>query len=215
MSFNAADFIRDHTVIGTPSLVPEITMHLATEVTPLWQMTEERLQEQGLPPPFWAFAWPGGQGMARYILENPSVVKGKRVLDFAAGGGIASIAAKKAGAKTVLAAEIDPLALAVLPMNAALSHVTLSTVSDVDFKCRYPDVDMIIAGDVCYQQDMAATMMRWLVLNREQGVEVYLADPGRAYVPREGLIECARYIVPTSRDLEDQDTRHVTVWALG
>ena len=214
MSFSADEFIRGNTVISTPSLVPEITLHLATEVTPLWQMTEERLQENGLPPPYWAFAWPGGQGMARYILENPEVMRGKRVLDFAAGGGVASIAAKKAGAAKVMAAEIDPLALAAIQMNASLNHVVVENVRDVDMAKPFPDIDVIMAGDVCYQQAMATRMMRWLTLCHEHGARVFLADPGRAYVPKEGLVECGRYVVPTSRDLEDQDTRNVTIWEM-
>ena len=214
MTFSAEDFIRTNTVVMSPSLVPEITMHLATEVTPLWQMTEERLQENGLPPPYWAFAWPGGQGMARYFIEHPDVIRGKRMLDFAAGGGVASIAAKKMGAAHALAAEIDPLALAAIQMNASLNNVTITNVQDVDFTKSYPDVDLITAGDVCYQQEMTAKMMRWLTLNRENGTRILIADPGRAYLPREGLIECARYVVPTSRDLEDQEQRNVIVWEM-
>ena len=214
MTFSAADFIRENTVVSTPSLVPEITLHLATEVTPLWQMTEDRLKESGLPPPYWAFAWPGGQGMSRYILENPDVVRGKHVLDFAAGGGVAAIAAMKAGAKHALAAEIDPLALAAIQMNAALNRVSIENMRDLDMDAPYTAADVIIAGDVCYQQGMATRMMRWLVLCHEHGARVLLADPGRAYVPKEGLVQRGQYVVPTSRDLEDQDTRMVTVWEM-
>lgn len=208
------DFILQNTSPSTPSLVPEITLQLATECTPLWQMTEDRLKQNNLPPPFWAFAWPGGQGMSRYILENPSTVKGKRVLDFAAGSGVAAIAAMKAGARSAVAAEIDPLALASIQINANLNHVKIETSEGVDFAKACKDIDVILAGDVCYQQAMAARLMKWLWLNFHKGIKIYIADPGRAYVPHEGLKACGQYVVPTSRDLEDSDNRTVTVYEL-
>jgi len=209
-----AEFILQQTSLTAASAVPEIKLQLATECTPLWQMTEERLQQSNLPPPFWAFAWPGGQGMARYILENPDLVKGKRVLDFAAGCGIAAIAAMKGGAKSSVAVEIDPLALAAIQINAAHNDVVVDTINGIDMTKAVKGIDLILGGDVCYQQGMAATMMRWLWLNFEKGTRVMLSDPGRAYVPHEGLKKCAQYIVPTSRDLEDSDSRTVTIWEL-
>jgi len=214
MSTPEADFIVQQTMLTTAALVPEIQLQLAVECTPLWQMTEERLQQNNLPPPFWAFAWPGGQGMARYILENPNIIMGKRVLDFAAGCGIAAIAAKMSGAKSSVAVDIDALALAAIQVNATHNNVDVENREGVDFSQPLKNIDIIIAGDVCYQQAMAATLMRWLWLNFEKGVRIFLADPGRAYVPKEGLQECARYIVPTSRDLEDSDSREVVIWEL-
>lgn len=208
------DFIRQQTTLTTASLVPEIKLQLATECTPLWQMTEERLHQNNLPPPFWAFAWPGGQGMARYILENPDLVKGKRVLDFAAGCGIAAIAAMKAGAQSAVAVEIDPMALAAVQINAAHNNVTVENRGGIDMEKPIKDIDLILGGDVCYQQAMSVLMMRWLWLCFATGTKVLLADPGRAYVPHEGLVQRGEYVVPTSRDLEDNDTRTVKIWEL-
>jgi hypothetical protein len=211
MSFDPIEFIHTQTVIASPSIVPEIKLHLATEVTSLWQLTEERLREGNLPPPFWAFAWPGGQGLARYVLDNPDVVRGKRIIDFASGSGVAAIAAMKAGAKQVIATEIDPLALAAIQLNAAMNDVTIINEDNLDMTRVPKNVDLILAGDVCYSQAMSATLLRWLWLCIAKGIKVLLSDPGRAYVPQDGLVQHATYTVPTSRDLEDQETRTVVV----
>jgi len=211
MTFSAVDFIQQQTSLSEPSLIPELKLYLASEVTPLWQMTEERLKNGGLPPPYWAFAWPGGQGLARYILDHPEVVRNKKIVDFAAGSGVAAIAAMKAGAQKAVAIEIDPLALAVIPLNAASNHVAVDCQNGINMDKPLKDTDLIIAGDVCYQQAMSAKLMRWLWLCVANGTRVLLADPGRAYVPQDGLKECARYKVPTSRDLEDCVERTVTV----
>ena len=194
--------------------MPEIKLHLATEVTPLWQMTEQQFGETNLPPPFWAFAWPGGQGLARYALDHPEIVRGKRVLDFAAGCGIAAIAAHKAGAAQVMASDIDPLAEAALQMNAALNGVTVENIGVIKMDRPFKGADIIFAGDVCYQQAMSVAVTRWLRLCAEAGMQVFIADPGRAWVPQEGLVERARYVVPTSLELEDCESRNVTVWEL-
>ncbi len=209
-----AEFIRAQTVLGPASLVPEIRLHLATEVTPLWHMTEERLKGGDLPPPYWAFAWPGGQGLARYALDHGDEFKGKRVLDFAAGCGIAAIAAMKAGAKSALAADIDPLAQTASRLNAAENNVEVEVSGGIDLGKPFTRADVILAGDVCYQQAMSAEVLRWLYLSLAKGVRVLLADPGRAYAPRENLTEIARYDVPTSRDLEDRDSRTVVIGEL-
>ena len=214
MSFDPAEFIRTQTSISTGSIVPEIKLYLATEVTPLWMLTEERLKGADLPPPFWAFAWPGGQGVARYILDNPSEFTGKRVVDIGAGSGIASVAAMKAGAKEALAIDIDALALASVHLNAELNNVTIGIDDYIDMEKAPKKIDIILAGDVCYQQAMATTIMRWLRLCVAKGIKVLLADPGRAYVPHEGLIEVAHYTVPTSRDIEEEESRNVKVWEL-
>jgi predicted nicotinamide N-methyase len=207
-------FIRAQTQILPPPLVPEIPLHLATEVTPLWQMTEERLRQGDLPPPFWAFAWPGGQGVARYILDNPEWVRGKRVVDFAAGSGIAAIAAMKAGAKSALAVDIDKLALEAIRLNAKHNQVVISVNEGINLTKPYAKADLILAGDICYQQSMSTTLTRWLRLCIDRGTQVLIADPGRAYVPQDGMRKLASYDVQTSRDLEDSDIRTVTVWQL-
>ena len=208
-------FIQTQTFVTHPAIVPEMTLHLATEVTPLWKLTEERLKTDNLPPPFWAFAWPGGQGIARYVLDNPSSVAGKRVLDFAAGSGIGAIAAMKAGAAYAVATEIDPLAHEAIKLNAALNQVEVALEGAVDMTRPPPRIDVILVGDACYEQSMSALLMRWLWLSVAAGIQVFLADPGRAYVPHDGLTKRATYTVPTSRDLEDQDQRVVTVWDVG
>jgi len=214
MTFDPSTFIRTQTQVLPSPLVPEIVLHLATEVTPLWQMTEERLRQGDLPPPFWAFAWPGGQGVARYILDNPELVRGKRVVDFAAGCGIAAIAAMQAGAKSALAVDIDQLALEAIKLNAENNQVDVSISEGIDLTKPYAKADVIFAGDICYQQAMSTTLTRWLRLCVERGTLVIIADPGRAYVPQQGMVKVASHNVPTSLDLEDTEMRTVTVWRM-
>jgi predicted nicotinamide N-methyase len=208
-----ADFVRAHTAIARAPLVPEIALHLATEITPIWQATEAWLAERNIEPPFWAFAWPGGQATARLLLDEPARVAGKRVLDFAAGCGIAAIAAAQAGAARVEAAEIDPLALAAVRLNAALNGVAVDTPAGdvVGAPCRW---DVILAGDVCYEAPMTAHILPWLRAMAAAGAEVLLADPGRAYLPREGLEPLARHAVPTTLELEDRTLREVVIHRL-
>jgi predicted nicotinamide N-methyase len=206
-------FVRAHTAIGRVPLVPEIALHLASEITPIWQATEEWLREHNIEPPFWAFAWPGGQATARLLLDDPARVAGRRVLDFAAGCGIAAIAAAMAGAAEVEAAEIDPLALAAVRLNAALNGVAVATPEGdiVGAPCRW---DVILAGDVCYEAPMTAHILPWLRAMAAGGAEVLLADPGRAYLPREGLAPISRHAVPTTLELEDRTLREVTLFRL-
>jgi predicted nicotinamide N-methyase len=209
---SAQAFIRRQTRLGTPSLVPELTLYLADEAVPLWQATEVELERQNVPPPYWAFAWPGGQALARMILDQPDLVEGKRVVDFGAGSGIASLAAAKAGAAAVLAADIDAYAAAVIALNAAANGVAVDvTTEDVS---RTPFVgDVLLIGDMCYERSLAAAVLGWARPAARTGL-VLLADPGRAYQPTDGLVEVARYTVPTSRDLEDRLERIVTIWRL-
>ena len=207
------DFVRAHTAVGHAPLVPGIALHLASQITPIWQATEDWLREHNIEPPFWAFAWPGGQATARWLLDDPARIAGRRVLDFAAGCGIASIAAAQAGAVLVEAAEIDPLATAAIRLNAALNGVAV-TALDEDVVGQAGRWDTVLAGDVCYEAPMTAHILPWLRAMAAAGAEVWLADPGRAYVPREGLRELARYDVPTTRELEDRDHRLVTIFRL-
>ncbi len=206
-------FVRAHTAVGRAPLVPEIALHLASEITPIWQATEDWLRERNIEPPFWAFAWPGGQATARLLLDDPARVAGKRVLDFAAGCGIAAVAAAMGGATLVEAAEIDPLALAAVRVNAALNGVAVATPDGdiVGAACRW---DVILAGDVCYEAPMTAHILPWLRGMAAAGAEVLLADPGRAYLPREGLEPVARHAVPTTLELEDRAQREVTLFRL-
>lgn len=207
---SAQGFIRAQTAIATAPLVPEIPLHLATEITPIWQASEAFLAESGIEPPFWAFAWPGGQALARAVLDSPEMVRGLRVLDFAAGCGIAAIAAARSGAARVDAAEIDPIAAEAVRLNAALNDVTVESLAE-DVVGQAPRWDVILAGDVCYEAPMTAHILPWLRAMAAAGVRVLLADPGRAYLPREGLEPVSRHAVPTSLELEDRTLREVTI----
>jgi len=204
-------FIRAHTVRATPPLVPEIRLHLATEITPIWQASEAWLQQANIEPPFWAFAWPGGQATARHILDHPALVRGRRVLDFAAGCGIAAIACALAGA-VVEAAEIDAMAVTALQLNAAENGVTIGAVCEdvVGQPCRW---DLILCGDVCYEAPMTAHILPWLRVMAD-ACEVWVADPGRAYLPIDGLLPIATYDVPTSLELEDRTMRPTRLFRL-
>lgn len=205
-------FIQAHTAIAAPPLVPELQLHLATEVTPLWQATEVTMAQVGLPPPFWAFAWPGGQAIARYVLDRPELLRGKRVLDFAAGSGLTSVAAIRCGAREVVASEIDLFAIEAIELNAALNGVTVGTTS-ADLIDTDDGWDVVFAGDVCYERPIAERIGNWCRKLAARGALVLMGDPGRTYMPpREWLESLAEYVVPTSRDLEDKVSRDTTVW---
>ena len=207
----AAAFIRANTVLAAAPQVPEIRLHLASEITPIWQATEAWLAERNVEPPFWAFAWPGGRAFARHILDNPGLVAGKRVLDFAAGCGIAAIACAMAAAASVEASEIDPLALAALGMNAAANGVPVALAGDVVGEaCRW---DLILCGDVCYEAPMTGHIMPWLT-SMAAVAEVWIADPGRAYLPRTGLEAFGSYRIETTLELEDRTVRDVVLYRL-
>jgi predicted nicotinamide N-methyase len=214
MDFEPVDFIRTYTRLMPSAIVPEIPLHLAVKDTPIWKLTEERMRSFGFPPPFWAFAWPGGQGMARYILDHPEIVRGKRVVDFASGSGIAAIAAMKAGAKSALAIDIDTLALQAIKLNAYNNHVVVKISEGIDLTKPYKKADVIFAGDSCYLQTVSTKMVRWLRYCVEKGVLVLLSDPGRAYTPTEGMVKLASYDVPVAREIEDRDLRTTTVWRM-
>ena len=207
-----ASFVRRNTAVTTPPLVPEICLYLATEITPIWHATEETLARSALPPPFWAFAWAGGQALARYLLDHSAEVTGRSVLDFGAGSGLVAIAAAKAGATAVLAAEIDPFAAAAIAANAALNDVDITVQREDLLDTVDACWEVVTAGDVCYERQMADRVMRWLRRLAAGGSLVLLGDPGRAYIPSQGLVERARYVVPTSRELEDRDCREAVIW---
>jgi predicted nicotinamide N-methyase len=207
-----AVFIRRNTTIAAPPLVSEIRLHLATEITPIWQATEESLARSAVPPPFWAFAWAGGQALARYLLDHPGEVAGRFVLDFAAGSGLVAVAAAKAGAAGVLASDIDPFAAAAIAANAALNGVDIAVTTADLIGTADRRWQIVTAGDVCYEQLMADHVTAWLRSLARSGCVVLLGDPGRAYFPAHGLRERARYVVPTSRELEDRESRDGIVW---
>ena len=208
----AADFVRDHTDLLAPPLIPEIRLHTASELTPIWEATEADFAEMGLPPPFWAFAWAGGQALARYILDNPDIVAGKRVLDFAAGGGLSAIAATRAGAAKVTANEIDPYAGAAIALNAVENGVSVEVVIEDIVGSAVQDWDIVLAGDICYEKSMAARIFAWLREIAGTGRPVLMGDPNRTYLPKSGLVQIARYTVETTRAIEDTDVRNAIVW---
>jgi predicted nicotinamide N-methyase len=206
-------FIRDNTRLQSPPHAPELVLHLADEITPIWKLTEEALSEIGLPPPFWAFAWAGGQAVARYVLDNPQIVAGKRVVDFASGSGMVAIAAMKAGAASALAADIDLFCAAAVELNAAANGVAVS-FTDLDLlDAPAPaDADVILAGDICYEKPLAERVIGWLIAAKAAGKTVLIGDPGRTYFPRTGLIQLAEYQVTTTRELEDMEVKRTRVW---
>ncbi len=207
-------FVRHNTALGQAALVPGITLHLAGEVTPLWRATEDMLAEIGLPPPFWAFAWPGGQALARLLIDQPSLVMGKTVLDFAAGCGLAGIAAAQSGAALVTASEIDPFAVAAIRLNASLNGARLQIAHQDVLERPAEGFEVILAADVCYERPMAERILPWLRRAALTGTDILIADPGRAYLPREGLSALARYDVPASLDLENRPVMTTTVYRL-
>jgi predicted nicotinamide N-methyase len=206
-------FILAQTVITAPPLVPEIKLHLATEITPIWEATEATLTGMNLPPPYWAFAWAGGQALTRFLIDHPDWVQGKRVLDFAAGSGLSAIGAAKAGAALTQAAEIDDFAIAAIALNARINNVAIDLVRE-DLIGVVPRWDVVLAGDVCYERPMAEKVIAWFRALAGRGVAILMGDPGRAYLPQSGLLELARYQVPTSLELEDRTQRETIVWRL-
>ena len=209
-----ADFIRQNTTVMTPPLVPEVKLHLAHEAVPLWQKTEEELGEMGLPPPFWAFAWAGGQALARYVLDHAETVKNLKVLDLATGSGLVAIAALQAGAANTTAADIDEFATTAAQMNAELNQVSLDIKLEDLLPQQPPLADVILVGDLFYEKTLAARCLGWLRQAQEQGAKIFVGDPGRSYLPRDQLEKLAEYNVAVTRDLEDAEIKRTAVWQL-
>lgn len=210
---NPTDFVKNNTQLVSPPLVPEIRLHLATEVLPLWRLTEEELEQQGVPPPYWAFAWAGGQALARYLIDNPQIVRDSAVLDFGAGSGLVAIAATMCGA-SALAADIDTFATAATALNAkANGFEGLETTND-DLIGSDIGWDVILVGDMCYERPLAERLIAWLKRAVVEGKTVLIGDPGRSYFPKEGLEKLVGYGVAVSRDLEDREIRDTGVYRL-
>lgn len=210
----ARDLVLARTRLQAPSAVPELRLHLAEDVTSVWEEVERELATGALPPPFWAFAWAGGQGLARYVLDTPGEVAGRRVLDLCTGSGLVALAARRAGARSVEAVDVDPLCAAAVAANSGANGL------DVAFRCAdltagpVPDVDVLLAGDVCYDREMTDRVVPWLRRAAAAGVRVLLGDPGRHYLPQTGLVRLSEHEVPTSRDLEGALVKRVRVYAL-
>ena len=208
------EFIRRNTSILAPPLVPEIRLHLAHEAVPIWQKTEEELGEIGLPPPFWAFAWAGGQALSRYVLDHAHLVNGKRVLDLATGSGLVAIAAKKAGAGLVLGADIDLFACAAARLNADVNEVAIDITDEDLLEAPAQGFDVILVGDLFYEKALAERVHAWLSEAKQEGAEVLIGDPGRSYLPKSSLKHVIDYNVPVTRDLEDTEIKRTAVWRL-
>ncbi|KQP92681.1 nicotinamide N-methyase [Methylobacterium sp. Leaf113] len=206
-------FIRANTRLRPVPHAPEIVLHVADEATELWQKTEDELEAIGLPPPFWAFAWAGGQALARYLLDTPGIVAGRRVLDFASGSGLVAIAAAKAGAVHVTASDLDPFAIPAIGLNAEANGVAgrIEAVSR-DLIGSDPGSAVVLAADIFYEQDLAGRVTEWLSGLHARGATVLVGDPGRSYLPRDRLTELATYTVPVSRSLEDAEIKRSSVW---
>ncbi|MHB8286472.1 MAG: class I SAM-dependent methyltransferase [Caulobacteraceae bacterium] len=207
-------FILDNTRLQAPPHTPELKLHLADEITPIWRLTEEALGALGVPPPFWAFAWAGGQALARYVLDTPAEVAAKRVLDFATGSGLVAIAAMRAGAQSVLACDVDDFCAAAVALNTAVNGVSVSFTAADLLDEPAPEVEVILAGDIFYESPVAERVERWLREAHGRGIRVLIGDPGRSYFPKAGLVQLATYEVETTRELEDQEVKRSGVWEM-
>lgn len=208
---DAERFIAANTALMAPPHVPEIFLHLADDAHELWRRTEDELAEIGLPPPFWAFAWAGGQGLARYVLDHPETVRGRKILDFASGSGLVAIAAAMAGASSVVAADIDPFCQTAIRLNTEVNGVAVE-FSGVDLIGTDAGWDVVLAGDVFYDADFAGRLVPWFENLAARGATILIGDPGRAYLPKSGLERLAVYEVPVTRALEDAEIKRTTVW---
>jgi predicted nicotinamide N-methyase len=206
-------FIHENTRLLPPPLVPEVALQLAHEAMPLWEKTEEELGALGLPPPFWAFAWAGGQALARHVLDHPQLVAGRHVLDFGSGSGLVGIAAMKAGARRATASEIDRFAFAAIAANAAANGVAVE-IERADVIGGDAGWDAVLVGDAFYEKPLADRLFVWLGQLARRGATVLIGDPGRAYLPKDRLTRLATYDVPVTRALEDAEVKRTSVWRL-
>ena len=207
-------FIRQETRVLPVPHAPALHLHLADDATALWQRTEEQLAEIGLPPPYWAFAWAGGQALARHVLDHPDTVAGRAVLDLGSGSGLVAIAAMRAGAARAVANDIDAFAQAAITLNAALNGVAVAVVGDDLLDGDGGDAETVLVGDLCYERPLAQRVTDFLLRARAAGKAILLGDPGRTYLPKDRLVQLAEYSVPTTRALEDAEIKRTSVWTL-
>ena len=212
---NIRGFILGHTTLAVPRVCPEIRLRLITETCPLWKAGEKEVAALGIPDPYWGFCWPGGQALARFILDHPELVAGKRVLDFGAGCGIEAIASAMAGAGKVLASDTDPMAIEALKINAELNQVTIETTSKDVAGARIDGWDMVLAGDVCYDPELSKRFMAWFCDLSTQGIHVLIADPGRGNLPKERLSVVAVYRTPSDIDVAGKYLVETTIYFIG
>lgn len=205
-------FIHANTELMAPPLVPELKLHLATESVPIWQKTEDELGELNVPPPYWAFAWAGGQALARYMLDHRALIAGHRVLDLGTGSGLTALAAMQAGAAATLAADIDRLALIATRLNASANGLTVRTTAE-DLLAGAPErYDIVLVGDLFYERQLADKVVAFINAARAGGAVVLIGDPKRNYFPRDSFNQVAEYRVPVTRELEDSEIKQTAVW---
>ncbi|MFM9846177.1 MAG: class I SAM-dependent methyltransferase [Hyphomicrobiaceae bacterium] len=207
-------FIRANTKLLAPPLVPEVKLHLAEESLPIWQKTEEELGEMNIPPPYWAFAWAGGQALARYLLDNPSIARGRNVLDLGSGSGLTAIAARLSGARAALATDIDAVALVAIAMNAAANGVEVATTTEDVLDGGLGTAGVVLVGDLFYERALATRTLTFLDACKAAGASVLVGDPQRAYFPKDRFEAVAEYRVPVTRELEDAEIKNAAVWRL-
>lgn len=209
-------FIRANTRLLAPPLVPEIRLHLAEESLPIWRKTEEELGEMNVPPPYWAFAWAGGQALARYILDNPKLVAGQAVLDLGCGSGLSGLAASRVGAARIRAVDIDTFALAAVALNAAANALSIETLAaDLLAAPPPPEWTVVLVGDLFYERALATLVETFIDRAQANGALVLVGDPQRSYFPKQRFTAVAEYHVPVTRELEDSEIKRTCVWRLG
>lgn len=208
------ELVLSRTRLQRAPLVPELELHLADDMDDAWQGLQRELDDGELPPPFWAFAWLGGQAVARHVLDHHDLVRGRSVLDLATGSGLCALSARLAGAGDVLAVDTDAIAVEAVRLNASHNRLTVRVSVDDLLDAPPPRVDVVLAGDVFYDAAMAARVQPWLLAARQAGSEVLIGDPLRHYLPRALLTERAAYDVPTTRDLEGVEVKRVVVYGL-
>jgi predicted nicotinamide N-methyase len=208
-------FVARHAILRPVPGLEAIRLHLADDVLGLWRAVQVETGDPDAALPYWAFAWGGGLAIGRYLSDHPEAVAGRRLLDVASGSGLCAVAAIRAGAREATAADIDPFAVAAIGLNAKANGCRIAVAGRDLLDDDPPDVDVVLAGDVCYEARLADRILPWLRLARDRGIDVLLGDPGRRYLPAEGLVEVARYEVRTTTELEDLALKEASVYRLG
>ncbi len=214
MASSARAFVLRHTRLRPVPGLEEVRLQLADEILPLWRAAQLETRDPDAPMPYWAFAWGGGLAIGRYLRDHPDVAAGRRVFDLASGSGICSLAAMRAGASEATGADIDPFAIAAIRLNARANGFRIDTVADDVLDDPPPDADIVLAGDCCYDAELARRVMPWLQRASAAGIDVLVGDPGRIHLPKDALLELAAYDVRTTTDLDDLAFTQARVYRL-